>query len=68
MMAMHYILEKRMDLEDEQPLLSVRDVRLQMIEILRSNGVKLEKEILQMKIRHIKRAEDIVNRYQKILT
>jgi SRSO17 transposase len=64
MIAMHYTLEVIIKNRDKIPLLSVRDVRLQIIEILLNNGVKIDKEITQMVQRHKQRAEDIVNKYR----
>ena len=63
MMAMHFVLETIIKNNVEQPLLSVRDVRLQIIAILKDNGVLIEKEISQMKTRHKQRAYDILRRY-----
>ena len=45
MIAMHYTLEVIIQYKDKIPLLSVRDVRLQIIELLQNNGVKIDKEI-----------------------
>lgn len=65
MIAMNFTLEILIKNSDEIPLLSVRDVRLQITEILQKNNVKLEKEITQMIVRHKQRADDIVRRYIK---
>lgn len=62
MMAMHYILKKRQEKKDEIPLLSARDVRLQTIAIILSQGVEIEEEIKQMLYRHIQREKDINRR------
>ena len=64
MMAMHFVLEKIMENKEKIPLLSVRDVRLQLLQILRKNGTLIEKEIRQMRIRHLQRLYDIVNSYR----
>ncbi|MGB4960655.1 MAG: hypothetical protein WBO36_14330, partial [Saprospiraceae bacterium] len=47
----------------QQPLLSVWDVRLPFIAILKDNNVLIEKEISQMIVRHIQRAYDTIRRY-----
>lgn len=62
MMAMHYILKKRQEKKEQIPLLSARDVRLQTIAILLSQGVNIEEEIKQMLYRHIQREKDINRR------
>ena len=62
MMAMHYILKKRQEKKEQIPLLSARDVRLQTIAILLSQGVNIEEEIKQMLYRHILREKDINRR------
>jgi SRSO17 transposase len=66
MMAMHFVLEKILEHKEKIPLLSVRDVRLQMIPILRKNNVMIEQEIRQMKKRHFQRAYDIIRSYFKL--
>jgi SRSO17 transposase len=63
MIAMHYTLEVIIRNRDKIPLLSVRDVRLQIIEILIHDGVKIDKKITQMIHRHKQRAEDIIQHY-----
>lgn len=62
---MHYILKKRLEKKEEIPLLSVRDVRLQTIALLLSQGVTMEEEIIQMLQRHIQRENDIQRRLKK---
>jgi SRSO17 transposase len=62
MMAMHYILKKRQEKKEEIPLLSARDVRLQTIALLLSQGINMEEEIEQMLYRHIQREKDINRR------
>lgn len=62
MMAMHYILKKRLEKKEEIPLLSARDVRLQTIALLLSQGINMEQEIEQMLHRHIQREKDINRR------
>jgi SRSO17 transposase len=59
MMAMHYILKKRLEKKEDIPLLSARDVRLQTIALLLSQGATMEDEIIQMLHRHIQRDKDI---------
>ena len=65
MITMHFTLEIIVKNYDVLPLVSVRDVRLQIIEILQNNEAKLEKELTQMIVRHQQRAVDIVRRYIK---
>jgi hypothetical protein len=62
MQAMEYINKTRIENQENIPLLSVRDIRLQIIELLTNNGTKMEKEIDQMFQRHRQRIYDI-NRY-----
>lgn len=62
MMAMHYILKKRIENKAKIPLLSPRDVRLQIIALLLNQGVYMEEEIVQMLIRHMQRKKDIERR------
>lgn len=64
MMAMHYILKKRLEKKEDIPLLSVRDVRLQTIALLLSQGVTMEDEIIQMLHRHIQREKDIQRHFK----
>src|SRR5690606_22379561 len=45
MMAMHFVLKKRLNAKEDIPLLSARDVRLQTIALLLSQGVTMEEEI-----------------------
>ncbi|MBK8055498.1 MAG: hypothetical protein IPK35_20055 [Saprospiraceae bacterium] len=46
------------------PLLSARDVRLQTIALLLSQGVSMEDEIIQMLHRHIQREKDIQRHFK----
>lgn len=62
MMAMDYINSKKTDYQQDIPLLSVRDARLQIIAMLKNQGVQMEKEIDQMIVRHRQRTYDI-NRF-----
>lgn len=64
MMAMHYILKKRVEKKGEIPLLSTRDVRLQTIALLLSQGATMEDEIRQMLYRRIQREKDIKRRFK----
>ena len=64
MMAMNYVLETKMKHKDTLPLLSVRDVRMQIIEELKNHGVHIEKEIDLMLVRHKTRYEDIIRYYK----
>ncbi len=64
MMAMNYVLITKITHVGNLPLLSVRDVRLQLIEMLKSQGVQMEKEIDQMLIRHKQKYRDIKRHYK----
>lgn len=63
MQAMEYINKKKIENQINIPLLSVRDIRLQIIEVLINNGAKMEKEIEQMFQRHRQRFNDIKRYY-----
>lgn len=62
MMAMVFVLEKRIKLKNELPLLSTNDVRLNLIALLSKQGVVIDQEITNMTVRHNQRRTDI-NRY-----
>ena len=62
MMAMDYINMKKLEHREDIPLLSIRDIRLQIIATQMENGVQMETEIEQMMLRHRQRQRDI-NRY-----
>ena len=64
MLAMEFILKKRLEKKEEIPLLSVRDVRLQTIAVLQANGVIMEDEITQMLHRHLLRERDIQRHFK----
>lgn len=58
MMAMHFVIKKRIENEETIPLLVVRDIRLQLISILINGSVRIEKEIINMITRHTQRKKD----------
>ena len=64
MMAMNYVLETKIKYKSPLPLLSVRDVRMQIIAELKHQGVHIEKEIDQMLTRHKIRYKDIMRYYK----
>ena len=64
MLAMHYILKKRIKYKEDIPLLSTRDIRLQLMEILVNEGNKIEDEVLQMLKRHKQREKDLQRHYK----
>jgi SRSO17 transposase len=64
MLAMHYILKKKIKYKNDIPLLSARDIRLQLMEILVNEGNKIEDEVLQMLKRHKQREMDIQRHYK----
>lgn len=63
MFAMQYINRTKIQKQEDIPLLSVRDIRLQIIEMLKDNGAQMEKEIDQMLFRHQQRIKDIMRYY-----
>lgn len=65
MLAMLYVNKQRVLHQENIPLLSVRDVRLQLIIItmLKEQGVHIKKEIQNMKTRHDQRLNDILRYY-----
>jgi SRSO17 transposase len=64
MLAMHFILRKRMKYKEDIPLLSTRDIRLQLMEFLVNQGNKIEDEVLHMMYRHKQRIQDIQRHYK----
>jgi len=62
MLAMQYVNKKKIELKQDLPLLSVRDVRISIIATLKEQGAQMGKEIDQMFERHRQRLYDI-NRY-----
>ncbi len=64
MMAMHFILKKKLEKKEDIPLLSERDVRLQTIALLLSQEVKMEEKITKMFYRHIQWEKDIQRQYK----
>jgi len=62
MLAMQYVNKKKIELKQDIPLLSVRDVRINIIATLKERGAEMGKEIDQMFERHRLRLNDI-NRY-----
>lgn len=62
MLAMQFVNKKKVELKQDLPLLSVRDVRLNIVATLKEQGAEMEKEIDQMFERHRQRLNDI-NRY-----
>ena len=64
MMAMHFIVKKRLEKKEDIPLLSARNIRLQTIALLLSQGVTMEDEITQMLHRHKQRDRDIQRRFK----
>lgn len=63
MLAMLYVVKQRIAHQENIPLLSVRDVRLQLIALLKEGGAHMEKEIDKMMVRHDQRAYDINRNY-----
>jgi SRSO17 transposase len=63
MLAMQYVNKKKIELKQVVPLLSVRDVRLNIIATLKEQGAEMEKEINQMFERHRHLINDINRHY-----
>jgi SRSO17 transposase len=63
MLAMLYVIKQRIAHQEDIPLLSVRDVRLQLIAMLKKGGAHIEKEIDKMTHRHRQRLKDIQRYY-----
>lgn len=63
MLALLYINKQKILHQENIPLLSVRDIRLQLIALLKKQGVYLENEIEKMIVRHNQRAYDIERYY-----
>jgi SRSO17 transposase len=64
MMACLYIMKKRIENQENCPLLSVRDARILIIVSLFGTEEQLQKRMQQMEIRHKKRQADIDRRYK----
>ena len=62
-MAMDYVNEIKTNHQKAVPLLSARDVRLLMIAQLMHDGVRMEKEVKDLLIRHKQRKKDILIYY-----
>lgn len=63
MMAMLFLLRERVENEEKYPLMSVRDARLLLIEMIKQDQILLHKRWIQMKKRHVKRQTDIDRYY-----
>ncbi len=63
MLALLFVNKQKILHQENIPLLSVRDVRLQLIASLKEGGAHIEKEIDQMVARHHHRANDILRHY-----
>lgn len=63
MFALQFINRIKINKQEDVPLLSVRDTRLQIIQMLKNNGAQMEDEIDQMLIRHQNRIKDIMRYY-----
>jgi SRSO17 transposase len=63
MFAMQYINKTKIENQENIPLLSVRDIRLQIIALLKKDGTQMEIEIDQMLDRHRQRINDIMRYY-----
>ena len=63
MLALLFVNKQKILHQENIPLLSVRDVRLQLIASLKEGGAHIEKEIDQMLVRHHHRINDILRYY-----
>ena len=63
MLALLFVNKQKILHQQNIPLLSVRDVRLQLIASLQEGGAHIEKEIDQMVVRHQNRVNDILRYY-----
>jgi SRSO17 transposase len=63
MLALLFVNKQKTIHQENIPLLSVRDVRLQLIASLKEGGAHIEKEIDQMLVRHHHRVNDILRHY-----
>lgn len=63
MLALLFVNKQKILHQENIPLLSVRDVRLQLIASLKEGGAHIEKEIDQMILRHHHRINDILRHY-----
>ncbi len=63
MLAMLFVNKQKTIHQDNIPLLSVRDIRLQIMALLKNQNLYLENEIDQMLTRHEKRRNDILRYY-----
>ena len=65
MFALQFVNRKRIEMQKDIPLLSVRDVRLMLIVTLKEQGAQMENEINQMLVRHEQRIKDIERYYNE---
>ena len=63
MLALLFVNKQKILHQKNIPMLSVRDVRLQLIASLKEGGAHIEKEIDQMVVRHHHRVTDILRYY-----
>lgn len=63
MVALLFVNKQKILHQENIPLLSVRDVRHQLIASLKEGGAHIEKEIDQMLVRHHHRVTDILRHY-----
>ena len=63
LMASLYLLMQRIELQDDAPLISVRDARILMIVSLFGSEEDMQQRLKQMENRHLKRQTDIDRYY-----
>lgn len=64
MLASVFLLKEKIDMQEEYPLMSVRDARILVIVAMFGTQEHYRKRLEQMKIRHLKRKKDIDRYYR----
>jgi hypothetical protein len=64
MLASVFLLKEKIDMQEEYPLMSVRDARILVIVAMFGTQEHFRKRLEQMKIRHLKRKKDIDRYYR----
>ncbi len=63
-LALAFIVKKRIEKKNSVPLLSSRDVRIMIVALFTGDIALIEKRKLQMRIRHRQRYKDIMRYYK----
>ena len=64
MLASVFLLKEKIDMQEEYPLMSVRDARILIIFTMFGTKEQYKKRLEQMKVRHFKRKKDIDRYYR----